>query len=145
MWYVRDMRGEGHEATVSSLRLVPARKPFCCGVLAQQSSRKTIGVLVLGNPDPAPFIRGLREELRDLGYREGQDIQFEVHSAGGKAVELAVQASQLVARKVDVIVAFQTPAATAAKRVTTEIPIVMEVADPVETGLIASLDTRAAI
>jgi putative tryptophan/tyrosine transport system substrate-binding protein len=109
------------------------------GALAQQSSMRTIGVLVLGNPDPAPFIMGLREGLRDLGYREGQDIQFEVHSAGGKAVELAVQASQLVERKVDVMVAFQTPAATAAKEVTTEIPIVMEVADPVETGLIASL------
>ena len=109
-------------------------------VLAQQGSMRTIGVLVLGNPDPAPFIKGLREELHDLGYREGQDIQFEVHSAGGKAAELAVQAAQLVERKVDVIVAFQTPAATAAKKVTTEIPIVMEVADPVETGLIASLD-----
>ena len=110
------------------------------GALAQQSSMRTIGVLVLGNPDPAPFIRGLREELRDLGYREGQDIQFEVRSAGGKAAELAVQASQLVERKVDVIVAYQTPAATAAKKVTTEIPVVIEVADPVETGLIASLD-----
>lgn len=110
------------------------------GVLAQQSGMRTIGVLVLGNPDPAPFIRGLREELRDLGYREGQDIQFEVHSAGGKAAELAVHASQLVERKVDVIVAYQTPAATAAKKATTEIPVVIEVADPVETGLIASLD-----
>src|SRR5690348_17328295 len=110
------------------------------GALAQQSSMRTIGVLVLGNPDPTPFIRGLREELRDLGYKEGQDIQFEVRSAGGKAAELAVQASQLVERKVDVIVAYQTPAATAAKKVTTEIPVVIEVADPVETGLIASLD-----
>lgn len=110
------------------------------GVLAQQSSMRTIGVLVLGNPDPAPFIKGLREELRDLGYREGQDIRFEVHSAGGKAAELAVQAAQLVERKVDVIVAYQTPAATAAKKVTTDIPIVIQVADPVETGLIASLD-----
>ena len=110
------------------------------GAVAQQSSMRTIGVLVLGNPDPAPFIAGLREELRELGYREGQDIQFEVHSAGGKAAELPVQAAQLVERKVDVIVAYQTPAATAAKKVTTEIPIVMEVADPVETGLIASLD-----
>src|SRR5579859_1357746 len=109
-------------------------------VLAQQGSMRTIGVLVLGNPDPAPFIKGLREELHDLGYREGQDIQFEVHSAGGKAAEPAVQAAQLVERKVDVIVAFQTPAATAAKKVTIEIPIVMEAADPVETGLIASLD-----
>lgn len=110
------------------------------GVRAQQGSMRTIGVLVLGNPDPTPFITAMRQELRDLGYREGQDIRFEVHSAGGKSVELAVQASQLVERKVDVIVAYQTPAATAAKKVTTEIPIVMEVADPVETGLIASLD-----
>ena len=49
-------------------------------------------------------------------------------------------AAELVRRKVDVIVAWQTPAVTAAKQATSEIPIVMAGAgDPVATGLVASL------
>jgi ABC-type uncharacterized transport system substrate-binding protein len=70
---------------------------------------------------------------------EGRNIQFEFRSAAGKSSELPSLAAELVALQVDIVVAFQTPAAAAAKQVTTEIPIVIEVADPVGTGLIASL------
>ena len=97
-------------------------------------------MLVLGNPDPAPFVAALRDELHGLGYRDGQNVEFQVASANGKSANLEPLASELVARKVDVIVAFQTPAATAVKRVTKDIPVVIETADPVETGLIASLN-----
>jgi putative ABC transport system substrate-binding protein len=48
-------------------------------------------------------------------------------------------AAELVRLKVDVIVAYQTPSATAARQATTEIPIVMQAGDPVGTGLISSL------
>jgi ABC-type uncharacterized transport system substrate-binding protein len=112
--------------------------PFRAG--AQRSGMRKVGVLVLGNPDPAPFIAALRDELRGLGYSEGQNVEFQVSSANGKAANLEALASELAARKVDVIVAFQTPAATAVKRVTKDIPVVIETADPVETGLIASLN-----
>ncbi len=112
--------------------------PFRAG--AQQSSMRRVGVLVLGNPDPAPFIATLRDELHVLGYSEGQNVEFQVRSANGKAANLAPLASELAARKVDVIVAFQTPAATAVKQVTKDIPVVIETADPVETGLITSLN-----
>jgi putative ABC transport system substrate-binding protein len=109
-------------------------------VAAQQSTMRRVGVLVLGNPDPAPFIAALRDELHDLGYSDGQNIEFQISSANGKAANLEPLASELAARKVDVIVAFQTPAATAVKQVTKDIPVVIETADPVETGLIASLN-----
>jgi putative ABC transport system substrate-binding protein len=108
-------------------------------VRAQPGAIRRIGFLCLGNPDPAAFIKALRETLRDLGYSEGQNIQFEIRSAGGKETELAALAAQLVALKVSVLVAFQTPAATAAKQATTEIPIVIECADPVGQGFVASL------
>jgi len=107
---------------------------------AQQSSMRRVGVVVLGNPDPTPFIAALRDELRDLGYSEGQNVEFQVRSANGKAANLTPLASELAAGKVDVIVAFQTPAATAVKQVTRDIPVIIETADPVEAGLIASLN-----
>lgn len=99
-----------------------------------------IGVLALGNLDPTQFLREFRQSLRELGYVEGQSIAFEFRSAAGDSKMLGQLAAELVALKVDVIAAFQTPAAIAAKRATAEIPIVMAgVGDPVGTGLVTSL------
>jgi putative ABC transport system substrate-binding protein len=77
--------------------------------------------------------------LRDLGYVEGQNIAFEFRSAEGKLDRLPELASELVRLKVDVIVALYVPCALAAKQATREIPIVIVAADPVETGIVASL------
>jgi putative tryptophan/tyrosine transport system substrate-binding protein len=109
------------------------------GARAQQGRQRKIGFLCLGTPDPKPFLEALRAGLHDLGYDEGKDFQLEVRSAGGSAGSLASLASKLVASKMDVIVAFQTPAATAAKLATEDVPIVMYVADPVRQGFVKSL------
>jgi putative tryptophan/tyrosine transport system substrate-binding protein len=106
---------------------------------AQQGRQRKIGFLCLGTPDPKPFLAALRAGLHDLGYDEGKDFQLEVRSAGGSAGSLASLASTLVASKMDVIVAFQTQAATAAKLATENVPIVMYVADPVRQGFVKSL------
>jgi putative tryptophan/tyrosine transport system substrate-binding protein len=107
---------------------------------AQQPKLPTIGVLVLGTPPPESFLQALRDGLRDVGYTEGRNIRLEIRSAEGKADLLPEKAAELVGRKVDIIVGFQTPASLAAKQATSEIPIVMGPAgDPVGTGLIASL------
>ena len=107
---------------------------------AQQGRVPTIGVLVFGNPPPEPFLTDLRAGLRDVGYTEGRNIRLEVRTTEGKANLLPEKAAELVRLKVDIIVTFQTPASTAAKQATSEIPIVMvRAGDPVATGLIASL------
>jgi putative ABC transport system substrate-binding protein len=107
---------------------------------AQEDKIAKIGILALGHPDPAPLLKSLREGLRELGYEEGKNIQLEFRSAQGRPDKLSALAAELVALKVDLIVAFQTPAATAAKQVTHDVPIVMDtVGDPVGTGLVASL------
>ena len=107
---------------------------------AQQGRVPTIGVLVYGNLPPEPFLKDLRAGLRDVGYTEGRNIRLEVRTAEGKANLLPEKAAELVRLKVDIIVPFQTPASTAAKQATSEIPIVMvRAGDPVVTGLIASL------
>ncbi len=105
-----------------------------------QNRRPRIAVLALGNPDPQIFMKEFREGLRELGYIEGQNIQLELRSAVGDSNKLAPLAGELVATNADIIVGFQTPAATAAKQATKDIPIVLAgVGDPIGTGLIASL------
>jgi putative ABC transport system substrate-binding protein len=107
---------------------------------AQQPRVPTIGVLALGIPDPAPFLKAFREGLRERGYSEGRNIRLEIRTAAGQHPLLPEKAAELVRLKVDIIVVFQTPAATAARAATSEIPIVMgEVGDPVGSGFVASL------
>ena len=81
-----------------------------------------------------------RQGLRDLGYVEGRNVVIEYRDAEGKHERLPALAAELVALKVDVIVAPPTPAALAAKQVTKTIPIVFAaVSDPVSSGLVTSL------
>jgi putative tryptophan/tyrosine transport system substrate-binding protein len=108
-------------------------------VRAQPSKVARIGVLYIGLADSESFKKELREALRELGYLEGQNISFEFRSAEGKLDRLPELASELVRLKVDVIVALYVPSGLAAKQATREIPIVIIAADPVETGIVASL------
>jgi putative tryptophan/tyrosine transport system substrate-binding protein len=91
-------------------------------------------------PDGAPP-RLLRDALRELGYIEGQNIFYEARFAEGKVDQLPGLVAELLALKVDLIVAQGRPAVLAAKQATSTVPIVMAPAssDAVGTGLIASL------
>ena len=108
-------------------------------VWAQQPGRKpVIDYLIPANPEPV--FGYFKEGLQKLGYIEGRNIHIEFRSAEGKSERLTGLAAELVRLKVDILVAAQTPAITAAKKATDHIPIVMAGAgDPVGTGLIASL------
>src|SRR3989440_10874871 len=108
-------------------------------VRAQQSKVARIGALYIGLADAESFKNELREGLRELGFVEGQNIAFEFRSAEGKLDRLPELAAELVRLKVDVIVALYVPCALAAKQATSEIPIVIIAADPVETGIVAGL------
>ncbi len=91
------------------------------------------------NPTPH-FQEAFRQGLRDLGYVEGRNLVIEDRNAEGKLERLPALAAELVALKVDVIVAAATPAALAAKQATRTLPIVFTlVADPVTSGLVTSL------
>src|SRR6476469_5058188 len=101
--------------------------------------RREFLTLLGGVADAESFKKELREGLRELGFVEGQNIAFEFRSAEGKLDRLPELATELVRLKVDVIVALYVPCALAAKQATREIPIVIVAADPVETGIVASL------
>ena len=78
--------------------------------------------------------------LRSLGWVEGKNLQIEYRWAEGNVERLPALAAELVALKVDLIVAPAATAVLAAKSATRNIPIVMIVpADPVGSGLVASL------
>ncbi len=98
-----------------------------------------IGVLLLGYPDPTVFLNGLKTGLHDLGYQEGQNMELVVRSAGGNSAELAALAAELIGLQVDVMVAYPTTAGVAAKRLTSQIPLVVQGGDLEATGLVASL------
>jgi putative ABC transport system substrate-binding protein len=109
------------------------------GVLAAPGKVPKIGVLLLGYPDPSVFMMGFRLGLRDLGYQEGRSIDLIVHSAAGDPSALAPLAADLIKREVDIIVAYPTTAGLAAKKATSELPIVVYGGDLEATGLIANL------
>jgi putative ABC transport system substrate-binding protein len=107
---------------------------------SSQANSSVIGILVPGNADATGFLKIFREAMHDLGYLEGKNLRVEFRSGEGDPATLSRAANDLVSRKVDVIVAWLTPAVQAAKQATSEIPIVMASAgDPVATGLVASL------
>jgi putative ABC transport system substrate-binding protein len=107
---------------------------------AQQPKVPTIGVLVVGSPASERFWRLFREDMRKLGYVEGENVRYEFRSDEGQSSRLPALAAELVRLKVDLIVAWFTPAALAARQATGHIPIVMAlVGNPLETGLVQSL------
>jgi putative ABC transport system substrate-binding protein len=107
-----------------------------------QQTGKSWRIGFLGPPPStgAHLVAAFREGLRELGYVEGKNIVIEHRTTAGKD-ELAHRlAAELVALKVDVLVVSITQNAVAAKRSTSIIPIVMvNVGDPVESGLVSSL------
>lgn len=108
--------------------------------VAQPQKMPTIGVLVVGSAGSERFWRLFREIMQDLQYVEGQTIRYEFRSDQGQISRLPQLAAELVRLRVDLIVAWFTPAALAAKAATHEIPIVMALAgNPIETGLVTSL------
>jgi putative ABC transport system substrate-binding protein len=105
----------------------------------QQTKVYRIGALFVGNADVESLGTELRETLRKSGYVESQNLLFEFRSAEEELERLPRLAAELVALKVDVIVAIYTPCALAAQRATREIPIVIVSGNPLETGLVPSL------
>jgi putative ABC transport system substrate-binding protein len=109
---------------------------------AQQSAMPVIGYLNLGSPESdAPRLTGLRRGLNEIGYVEGRNFVIEYRWAGTQADRLPALVADLVQHRVTVMVAAGLLPALAAKAATTSIPIVFSVAaDPVQLGLVASLN-----
>jgi putative ABC transport system substrate-binding protein len=115
---------------------------LCFSAWAQQAGKiPRIGYLDLSTASgTAVLLEAFRQELRKLGWIEGQNIATEYRYGEGKLDRLPELAADLVRLKVDVIVGTSTASALAAKSATTTIPIVMtQSSDPVGAGLVSSL------
>jgi len=107
-------------------------------VRAQQASVRRVGVLTAGVL-PRTIPAALRDELRERGWVEGQNLVFERRGGDGNSNLVPVLAAELVQMNLDVILSFGAVAGVAIKKATTTIPIIATTGDPVRLGLVSNL------
>ena len=100
-----------------------------------------IGMLVPGTRQThGEWFAALVARLRDLGWIEGRTVAFEYRFAEGHTERAADITAEFVQLKVDLIATAATDVTLAAKQVTTVIPIVTLMSDPIGAGLVSSLN-----
>jgi putative tryptophan/tyrosine transport system substrate-binding protein len=100
-----------------------------------------IGILIPeSGPSETATVKGLREELKSLGYIEGENLVVELRDAKGDRSALQTMADELVRMKVDLIFTTGSRPTQAAQSATKEIPIVFRhSADPVALGFLKNM------
>jgi putative ABC transport system substrate-binding protein len=100
-----------------------------------------VGYLSMASPEAdRHWVAALRQGLRDLGYVEGQNLILEQRHAANDVAKVPELAADLMRRDVAVMLVYGSPALSALKKATANLPIVMTVhADPVGSGVVASL------
>jgi putative ABC transport system substrate-binding protein len=115
--------------------------------LRAQQSKKVYRVAFVGPNGPQATMReltitqGFIEGMRDLGYIEGDNVQYELRSAEGKVTErVGPITDELIAKGVDLIVVLATPLAKEMMQRAPHVPIVMGAStDPVRLGVVSNL------
>jgi putative ABC transport system substrate-binding protein len=124
------------------IRLIGSAAMWPLAARAQQPKLPVIGFLnAVSFESYADRIASIRRGLNERGFVEGRNLAIEYRSVDGHYEQLPEQAADLVRRRVAAIVAIGTAApAQAAKRATSEIPIVFVLGtDPVEAGLVGAM------
>ena len=99
---------------------------------------KRVGIVVAGSAYP---IDGFRAGLADLGWVEGESIQFEIRAAEGQLQRLPEFASEMVSLGVDLIAVIGAVTVRAVRKATSTIPIVFAVVvEPIGDGLATNLE-----
>jgi putative ABC transport system substrate-binding protein len=107
----------------------------------QPAKQPLIGMLVPGTrATHGQWFAALVDRLRELGWIEGRTVAFEYRFAEGRTDRAAEIVAEFVRMKVDLIATAAADVTLAAKQVTSAIPIVALMSDPIGTGLIASFN-----
>ncbi len=110
-----------------------------CG---EKSDAIQIGITqIVEHPSLDAAQQGFIAALKDAGYEEGKDIEFDVQYAQGDATNNMSIAQKFAADEKDLILAISTGSAQAAAQATSDIPILFTaVTDPLGAKLVAELD-----
>jgi putative ABC transport system substrate-binding protein len=134
------------------MQLITRRAALCAGgvglLVASRAGRgqgvaaiRRIGWLSIGSKDsPTDLHVAFKEGMRDLGWREGETVEYQFLYADGSVDRLDAMAAELVRRAVDIIVVNNALTTRAAQKATKTIPVLMTgVSNPVSNGFVASL------
>jgi len=122
-------------ALIALLGGAASLRPFAARAQKGDKMRR-IGILATA---PAHPIDSFRDRLRELGWSEGQNIEFAYRWAEGDDTRHPALAVELITLQPDVIVTWGTPAAFAAKQATSTLPIVMGSVGALDTGVVRNL------
>src|SRR6266550_5063247 len=130
---------------ISRLAVVLSVMTFCLigasVIHAREAPRLSrVGILIpeSGRPE-AQSVKGLRDGLKELGYKERENILLEMRDAKGDRAALKPMANELVSKKVDLIFTTGTRSTGEAMAATNEIPIVFRhPGNPQTMGLVKS-------
>jgi ABC-type uncharacterized transport system substrate-binding protein len=111
---------------------------------AQQGNRPRRIAILMGFAENdevwQAYLASFRNSLRDLGWSEGRNVQFDIRFAGDSPEQTRARAVELVAQSPDLIFVSTNPVLSAVMEATRTIPIVFTwVSDSVGSGYIASL------
>ena len=108
-----------------------------CGT--EEAKPITIGVINLA-PSLEPLYENFRTQMAELGFTEGENINYIYGGPAASIADLDTIAQEFVEADVDLILAMTTPASQAVARATTDIPIIFApVNDPIGSGLVDNL------
>ena len=110
---------------------------------ARAQTVRRIGVLMNGAPtqtESQSYVTAFIEELRQLGWTEGQNLRIEIRWSAGDAQLARIYAAQLIGLQPDVILAASTTNLGAVREATSDVPVVfIQVSDPVAQGFVTSI------
>ena len=124
------------------ITIVGSAAVWPAAAIAQQNNKKRLVGVITGFTDKemTPLFAAFRTRMQELGWIEGQNIEFDIRNTSGDYAKLDTEADSLVSTSVDLIVAQGTAGLTAARKYTKTIPVVFtQVSDPVGQRLIDSL------